>query len=68
MNPEKQYDTRLMERLVAKGKVSRDEMDAYLKALPDSAGNAANLEAALAERATPAAAPKAETGKKGKHG
>jgi hypothetical protein len=37
MNAEAKFDTRTLERLLREGRVTRQEVDAYLAQLPDSA-------------------------------
>ena len=70
MKPDLLFDVRLVDRNVTRGRMTQAELDKHLKELPDTADNAANLEASLAERlaVTPAleiaAAAKAPAGKK----
>jgi hypothetical protein len=51
------FDVRLMDRMIAEGKLGPDQLAKYLEALPDATGNAGNLDAALADRMEPEAAP-----------
>ena len=66
MDNDVKFDVRLLERNLSRGTISRDEYEKAMKALPDAAGNADNLEAALAERpeATPTAAAPTKTKKR----
>ena len=67
MSDDKLFDKRLLDRNLSRGKLTPEQVAEHLKSLPDTAANAANLEAASADRGVPA--PKVEAPKKGgKHG
>ena len=59
-------DTRLIERMIARGELKREEYQKHLAGLADTAGQAENLEASLADRGASAAPAPAPEPKKGK--
>jgi hypothetical protein len=57
MKPDLLFDVRLVDRNVTRGRMTQVELDKHLAELPDTAEQAANLEASLAERAVVAPEP-----------
>jgi len=50
MKPDLLFDVRLVDRNVTKGRLTQAELNGHLAGLPDTADNALNLEASMAER------------------
>ncbi|HOI09337.1 MAG TPA: hypothetical protein PK313_02560 [Myxococcota bacterium] len=59
-------DTRLVERMIARGELKREDYQKQLAGLPDTAAQAENVEASLADRGAAAAPAPAPEPKKGK--
>jgi len=66
MDDSVKMDNRLVERLMARGEVKREDYDKYLKSMADTAAQADNVEESLADHVnvvTTAPAPAAKKGK-----